>query len=66
MNDVKYCNIGYHANLIVGSSSAAYWDDARVNYHDSNIRDSFERIADILGYTITPIVADDRPDEVAA
>ena len=59
MSDVKFCSIGYHAQEMASDASAAYWDDSRQDYHDGKLRESFTKLAGLLGYTLTPIAQAD-------
>ncbi|OWJ71406.1 hypothetical protein CDV50_10400 [Haematobacter massiliensis] len=53
MADVIFCSIGYHAQRLSDSASAAYWDGQREDFHRGHVEERFLEIADLLGFDVT-------------
>ena len=52
MSDVKFISIRGAADQIAKSSTAAYWDDRRADFHAIHIHRAFADLADQPGYEI--------------
>ena len=52
MSDGKFLSIRGAADQIAKSSTAAYWDDRRADFHAFNIHRAFADLADQRGYEI--------------
>lgn len=62
MDPIAFVKIRLAAEEIARSSHAAYWDERRLDFHAGNIRPELERIAGLMGLTLTPIETPEQKD----
>ena len=66
MRDTDFVAVRCHADSLSGSATAAYWDEARKDFHIRYVLEELAAIADILGLALVPkpatLTAADLPD----